>query len=113
MKMLKPIMFAPLVCSFMPILLPESICATPRPPNPPWPQATLSIYGFDAAHWGGPHGTVAMGETTATLSDSWSGYTLNRDGLSLLPVTIPAVGVSGKTEVAPSHGALRFWYSPN
>lgn len=105
--------FAITLVSFGCYFLSQSAAAKPRPPLPPWPQYTLTIYGFDAAYWGGPYAMLADGEGAATLSESWSGYALNRDSLSLLPVAVPAIGVGGKTEVAPSSGAIRFWYSPN
>lgn len=87
--------------------------AAPRVPYPPWPQTTLSIYSWDGVSLGNTRAPVAIGEQGATFADSWSGYSLIRDGVSMLPVTIPVVGDSGKTETASNTGAIRFWYSPN
>ena len=90
------------------VLLSDSIHAAPRMPYPPWPQASLSIHSWDGASWYWSGGPVASGESYAAFADCWSGYSLIRDGLSAVPVTIPAVNSAGKPEVAPRSGAIRF-----
>jgi len=49
---------------------PIMIFAAPRPPQPPWPQATLRIYGFDAEYWRMPWNQVALYEDPAELAES-------------------------------------------
>ncbi len=87
--------------------------AAPRTPQPPWPQSTLKIFGFDAAYWRGPWSNVAVNEDPATLVDSWSGYSLLRDGFYSTPVLIPVGDAKTTRNVAVPYGAIRFWVAPN
>ena len=90
------------------VLLSDLIHAAPRMPYPPWPQATLSIHGWDGAslYWSG--GPIAIGESYAAFADCWSGYSLVRDGLSAVPVTIPVGTARAKLKSLPAPG--RFAY---
>lgn len=97
------------------LLLCEAITsAAPRIPQPPWPQASLNTFGWDSPYSTVPLRHIALNEDTASYQESWSGYALVRDTLTTSsPVIIPAVGTEARPNVAPAHGAVRFWLSPD
>jgi hypothetical protein len=80
-------------------------------PQPPWPQATLRIFGFDSAYWKVPWSDVALYEEQAALAESWSGYALVRDGFVAAPVVIPFAPDEKRPSFAVGTGAVRFWLS--
>jgi hypothetical protein len=86
--------------------------AAPRSPNPPWPEATLGIFGWDESHWFVPQRQRAVGADTARMTESWSGFALTRGYQEEVPVAIPAIGPDGRPLVAPDFGAIRFWFNP-
>jgi hypothetical protein len=86
--------------------------AAPRSPHPPWPEATLGIFGWDEGLWFVPQRQRAVGADTARMTESWSGFALTRGYQEEVPVAIPAVGPDGKPLVAPDTGAIRFWFNP-
>ena len=87
--------------------------AAPRLPQPPWPQQTVRIYGFDAAYWWVPWNDIAVNEDLSTLAESWSGYALLRDGFVAAPVWIPVARSEQERNVAVPYGAVRFWLAPS
>ena len=87
--------------------------AAPRAPQPPWPQATLKIFGFDSQYGKAPWRNVAINEEESTLVESWSGYALERSGLFLSPVVIPVRVSDQELNIVPACGAIRFWFAPN
>ncbi len=87
--------------------------AAPRPPQPPWPQATLRIYGFDSAYAKVPWRHLAINEDEAIRPESWSGYSLSREGFISSPVVIPVRASKAELNVAPARGAIRFWVAFN
>ena len=93
----------------------QSVVAEPRAPYPPWPQEKLATFGWDSPFWPLPVAVpVAIGEDSALLAESWSGYALVRDNLTTAgPVVIPVAGNGKEPNVASGHGAIRFWISPN
>lgn len=91
----------------------STVSGAPRTPQPPWPQATLKIFGFDADYWRGPWNNIAVNEDASTLVDSWSGYSLLRDGFYSTPVLIPVGADKTTRNVAVPYGAIRFWVAPN
>jgi hypothetical protein len=86
--------------------------ARPRPPAPPWPEISLSRWSFDEPL---AVGTNLSPTQLAGLhrAESWSGYALVRAGVSAPPVWRPAVGDSGRVQVVPEAGAVRFWFRPD
>ncbi|TAK96301.1 MAG: hypothetical protein EPO07_14675, partial [Verrucomicrobia bacterium] len=87
--------------------------AKPRVPQPPWPEATIRIFGFDSPYWTVPWSAATFNEGNATLVESWNGYALLRDEKSTVePVTVPFYGPDGKQNFAGERGAIRFWFSP-
>lgn len=87
--------------------------AKPRPPQPPWPQATLKIFGFDSPYQKVPWRNVAINEEESTLVESWSGFALERNGLFLSPIIIPVRVSDKEVNLAPASGSVRFWLAPN
>ena len=87
--------------------------AAPRPPQPPWPQETLKIFGFDSAYANVPWRNLAVNEEEAAGTESWSGYALNREGFITAPVVIPLRVSEQELNLAPASGAVRFWFAPN
>ncbi len=87
--------------------------AKPRPPQPPWPQATLKIFGFDSPYQKVPWRNVAINEEESTLVESWSGFALERSGLFLSPIIIPVRVSDKEVNLAPASGSIRFWLAPN
>ena len=51
------------------VCLQSNTIAAPRPPQPPWPEATLRIYSFDSPYWLVPWSEVALYEEQAALSE--------------------------------------------
>ena len=93
--------------------IPDTI-AKPRFPLPPWPESTLRIWQFDE-----PYLAYVTNKTGAALFvdssvwvESWSGYALNRQGVSVKPVAMPMV-TTNQWNVAPQQGAVRFWFKPD
>jgi len=86
-----------------------STISAPRPPQPPWPQATLRSFGFDSAYWNVPWSEAALYEEHATLAESWSGFSLTRDGFVTAPVVIPFETDDQRPAFAAGGGAVRFW----
>ena len=93
--------------------LASSALAKPRPPQPPWPQATLKIFGFDSYYGQAPWRDVAINEEESTLVESWSGYALERSGLFVSPIVIPVRISETELNVMPACGSIRFWLAPN
>lgn len=85
--------------------------AAPRLPQPPWPQPALRIYGFDAAYWQAPWSATALYEAEGTFAESWTGYSLVRDGFGLTPVVVPVEADGQRPTFALGTGAVRFWIS--
>jgi len=91
-------------------LVPFVALATPRTPLPPWPEIPLQHWDFDAAYW------ASLGETNlpptdfSNLAESWSGFALQRDGLSTSPIVMPGLDANGRTNIA-AQGTIRFWFS--
>ena len=91
----------------------SSAFSKPRPPQPPWPEATLRIYGFDSAVLPGPWKDVPINEESS-VADSWSGQALVREGfVALSPVVIPVDVESKRPNFKMDGGAIRFWIAPN
>lgn len=86
--------------------------ARPRPPAPPWPELSLARWNFDEPLAVGTNLSPAQ---LAALhrAESWSGYALVRAGLAAEPVWLPAVSDSGRVQVVPEAGAVRFWFRPD
>ncbi len=89
----------------------------PRAPQPPWPEESIKIFGFDSGYARGPWRNLALNEDNATLLESWSGYALSREASreSFLPspVIIPARASETESNFAPAAGTIRFWFAPN
>lgn len=95
------------------VCLQSTAFAAPRPPQPPWPEATLRTYSFDSSYWLAPWNEVALYEEQAGLNESWSGYSLVRDGFVTTPVVIPLEPDAKPPSFAVGTGAVRFWISPS
>jgi hypothetical protein len=83
--------------------------AEPRPPQPPWPQPVLKVYGFDSDYLRAPWNRVSLFEERAELAESWSGYSLVREGFVTSPVVIPFEVEDERPSFAIGTGAVRFW----
>lgn len=95
------------------LLVITSAFSKPRTPQPPWPEATLRIYGFDSQFQRGPWKDIAINEETS-VTDGWSGHTLVREGfVALSPVVIPVDVESKRPNFKMDGGAIRFWIAPN
>lgn len=84
----------------------------PRPPQPPWPELTLRIYGFDSGYQPAPWRDVALNEADS-LRESWSGFALAREGFVTQPVVIPADWNVERPRSSADPVAIRFWLAPN
>lgn len=83
--------------------------AKPRPLSPPWPSFGLLTYeGFNQPYGFATNQTI----DTAIWAESWSGYSLNRQGTTVTPWAVPMV-VSNSFRVEPERGAIRLWYRPD
>jgi hypothetical protein len=83
--------------------------AKPRPLSPPWPSFGLLMReGFDQPYGFATNQTI----DPAVWLESWSGYSLNRQGTAVTPWAVPMV-VSNSFRVEPERGAIRFWYRPD
>jgi hypothetical protein len=113
MKISRGVSVALWVVSLFQFLALPSAVAEPRAPYPPWPQEKLATFGWDSAYWPLPVAVpIAIGEDSALLAESWSGYALVRDNLSTAgPVVIPVAGTGKAPNVASGYGAIRFWIS--
>lgn len=86
-----------------------TVGAKPRPLSPPWPSfGLLAREGFDQ-----PLGfsTNQMIDSAVWL-ESWSAYSLNRQGTTVTPWVMPMV-VSNVFRLEPERGAYRLWYRPD
>lgn len=83
--------------------------AKPRPLSPPWPSFGLLTYeGFNQPYGFATNQTIASG----VWQESWSGYSLNRQGTTVTPWAVPMV-ISNSFRVEPERGAIRLWYRPD
>jgi hypothetical protein len=91
-----------------------SLVASPRAPWPPWPEQTLQRWDFDEAYWARwPRNSDRAFVVNSELwQESWSGYALNRQGVTVKPAVLP-MATRERWNVAPSDGALRFWFKPD
>ena len=111
MKSRNTILAAIVAASIFPLFVLQTH-ARPRPPQPPWPEPTLRIYGFDAAYQRGPWKDIAINEEDS-VAESWSGYSLVREGVVVSPVVIPVDVESKRPNYKLDSGAIRFWFAPN
>ena len=84
----------------------------PRSPLPPLPELAQTLYHetFDEAyHYGMTETELVL--NGCTFVESWSGYALRRSG-AVVPFLVPALDSSGRTNLASSAGAIRFWFKP-
>ena len=73
------------------LLFAATVWAAPRPTAPPWPEQTLTIYGWDTGEFRAPMAPAATREDTAVLVESWSfpaRLELERTGTFLCAVVI-------------------------
>ena len=110
MKMKKGSLALGLVLHLCTCLAPRVAFATPRPPVPPWPESPLQQWDFDAPYEAALRGTVVPTDLS-NLAEGWSGFALQRDGLSTAPIILPAMENS-HTNIAGTQGSIRFWFSP-
>jgi hypothetical protein len=64
--------------------------AEPRSPLPPWPEETLRIWQFDEplrAYETNQTGGALIVDSSVWV-ESWSGYALNRQGVSVKPIAM-------------------------
>jgi len=86
--------------------------AKPRSPLPPWPEIPLQRWDFDAAYWASLGEAESPAAGFGDFAESWSGFALQRDGLSVSPIVMPGVDANGHTNIA-AQGTIRFWFSPS
>jgi len=88
----------------------QTAAARPRPPLPPLPEiGRLSHQRFDEP-WRAP---THQGIDSTTWLESWSGYALNRQGLSVWPWVVPMLDATGRPNVGAQQGTIRFWFRPD
>jgi hypothetical protein len=103
----------PLLSAAVLLVAPAPLHAEPRTPHPPWPEQSLSIFGWDEGYWFVPQRQRAIGAEQAVVRESWSGYALTRGIEEATPVAIPALDPFSKPGIAPDSGAVRLWFNPN
>lgn len=87
----------------------STISAAPRPLSPPWPEfGLIHREGFDQPYGFPTNQTV----DSAVWTESWTGWSLNRQGKRVAPWAVPMV-VSNAFRVEPERGAIRLWYRPD
>jgi len=88
--------------------------ASPRPPQPPWPESTLRIWRFDEPYLASfqTKKEAAVVVDGSVWVESWSGYSLNRQGRVVKPISLP-MATTNRWNIAPDVGAVRFWFKPN
>lgn len=95
------------------LIFPAPSFSKSRPPQPPWPEATLRIYGFDSMYQRGPWKDIAINEESSVV-DGWSGHALVREGfVAFSPVVIPVDVESKRPNYKLDGGAIRFWIAAN
>jgi hypothetical protein len=89
--------------------------ADPRGPLPPVPEPKILHYeSFDSPYQSGATNRAVVVTTSGVLTQSWSGYALDRSGPAVVPFVIPALDAVGHTNVScGTAGALRFWLQPH
>lgn len=89
--------------------------ARPRPPLPPLPEPAPVLYhaDFDEPYRSQTQTATTINAAYVDWVDSWSGYALRRSGPKIMPFVVPALDVSGRTNVACADGAVRFWFKPH
>ncbi|MCO5050792.1 MAG: hypothetical protein M9920_00600 [Verrucomicrobiae bacterium] len=87
----------------------STVSAAPRPLSPPWPEfGLIHREGFDQPLAFSTNQTI----DSAVWLESWTGYSLNRQGKAVTPWAVPMVA-SNTFRVEPERGAIRFWYRPD
>lgn len=84
--------------------------ARPRPPVPLPPEVGYLCYQRFDEPWITLTNQAADAETWA---ESWSGYALNRRGVSVSPWLIPALDASARPNIGVGEGTIRFWFRPD
>src|ERR1035438_7951547 len=89
--------------------------AEPRGPFPPLPESKILYYeSFDSEYGLGATNPVIVVPTVGVLTQSWSGYALDRFAAVVVPFLIPALDGAGHTNIScATGGALRFWLQPH
>src|ERR1043166_2750542 len=89
----------------------QAVCARPRTPAAPIPEALSALchLDFDAGYWAGINDDTVTNDAGIFVS-SWSGYALDRT-VSVSPHVTPGVSDSGKTNLTGA-GCVRFWIAP-
>ncbi|MFN3409826.1 MAG: hypothetical protein ACK45B_12570 [Limisphaerales bacterium] len=111
---IQPARFVGILIGMAVMLYGEALPAAPREVLPPWPEPTLGIWGFN--HWHTPMlpGRTVVGIEAAQVAESWSGYALVRDALSVSPVAIPVLEpANGSRNFATDQGTIRFRFRPD
>ena len=96
------------------IFLAQALCASPRGPLPPYPEAQpLYHETFDEYYFAGETNSQLLINGFGFLDQSWSGYALECNGASVVPFSVPALNADGQTNIATDEsGALRWWVTP-
>jgi alpha-tubulin suppressor-like RCC1 family protein len=94
-----------------------SVCragAEPRTPLPEMPEWPLYYQGFNSPYQFGATNPEVVVTSSGILTQSWSGYALDRSGPVVVPFVIPALDSAGHTNVScATGGALRWWLQPH
>lgn len=86
--------------------------ARPRPLLPPYPEATLTTFGFDEPlAWGGVSAFSARHQNVV-LVESWSGYALKMAGQAPMLSSFPVLDEWNRPNLRSDQGTIRFWFRP-
>ena len=86
--------------------------ARPRPPGPPYPESIALSFRFDTTNDFAVSGERLLLAQGVQPVESWSGYALEMSGNDQKLFAVPAVTISGRTNLAPTAGTIRFWFMP-
>src|SRR3990170_1132257 len=98
-----------ILCASFTILCAVSFPAfgTPRSPLPPLPEVAPRLHhlSFDEVISSGPNRDASISTDYGVVTESWSGFALQRSGNSVPPFIVPALD-AGRTNIACTAGAI-------
>ena len=96
-------------CAAGVLLSQQAATGKPRLPSPPWPE--LGLVGhvtFDEPLYWPANQSI----DPTVYAESWSGYSLRREGSYASPYAVPMLASNGAFEMDRQRGAVRLWFKP-